>query len=136
MVPIRALVGLVALALAAPAASAPAQLALMKKLHECLADVASHTPKIEYVSPCAMQDVTILVGVSRSDLLGSLGPPTFCYGATHQIALWSDPVCRAALELGYSFYRLCRNCIGGGPELVVQLDSAGAVGSLRWVHTQ
>ena len=109
------------------------------ELHECLRDVASHTPasaQPAYVSPCRMRDVSILVGVSRSDLLGALGQPGFCTGPKNQIALWSDPMCRAPVGFGYSFYRLCEDCVGGGPELLIQFDSAGATSLLRWVATQ
>ena len=141
MVPLRVVTLLAGLAMsnAALAAVTPAQSALLHELHECLRDVASHKPasaQPAYVSPCRMRDVSILVGVSRSDLLGALGQPGFCTGPKNQIALWSDPMCRAPVGFGYSFYRLCEDCVGGGPELLIQFDSAGATSLLRWVATQ
>ena len=92
----------------------PAQSALLRALQQCLRDVASHTG-LTYASPCAMRDVSTLVGTSRADIINALGEPN---------------------GLGYSFYSLCEDCIGGGPELLIQFNSAGVVNSLRWMHTQ
>jgi hypothetical protein len=62
-----------------------------------------------------MRDVSSLVGTSRADIINALGQPN---------------------GLGYSFYTLCEDCVGGGPELLIQFNSAGVVSSVRWMHTQ
>jgi hypothetical protein len=119
---------------AAIAKATPAQAGLLHELHDCRRAIASHTAG--YVSPCAMREAGLLVGASRSDLLDSLGQPSFCVTTTNQIVPWSSLTCRSDFSFGYTFYLLGKDWIGGGPELWIQFDSAGAASSVRWVRTQ
>ena len=112
----------------------PGQLSLLQGFRVCLDEVAAHTKS---PSPCAMRDPTSLIGVSRTDLLNTLGQPTFCIPKPGAYLPWRFAECRGAqVDIGYSFYRLPENWVGGGPELMFFFDSNGAVQVARWMYSQ
>jgi hypothetical protein len=116
--------------IAAAATPSSEQSTLMRELHSCLRDLPSETPP-QRDSPCAQRSASILVGVSRTELLAGIGEPTFCL-AGNTFTAWRAPYCRGRASLGYSFYRLRQDCRGCGPELLFDFDSEDRVKAVRW----
>ena len=116
------------------AAPSPEQSTLMRELHRCLGDISSDA--MRRASTCVRKNADVLVGVLRTELVAGLGDPRFCITAHDEFLPWRSPDCRGRLGIGYSFYRLCRDCVGGGPELIFAFDSEDRVKSAHWTMTQ
>jgi hypothetical protein len=69
-------------------------------------------------SPAA--DLRALPGVRAARIRAALGEPNLRQGG----------------EWDYSFYRLAPGSVGGGLELVVQIDAAGVCTAATWRHSQ
>ena len=70
-------------------------------------------------------EVSTLAGLTRDEVLASLGDPDLCGSA-------SEAACRAEDPWGYFFYYLPDGWQGGGPELWLEFDSAGVLVLARW----
>jgi hypothetical protein len=105
----------------------------LRELAACRQALPSSTKKYVETS-CHGRDVSSLVGMWRKELDESLGKPSWC-NTKETIAIEAKS-CIYSTELGYSFYVLPRNSLGGGPELVVALDGKDRVTSAKWVFTQ
>jgi hypothetical protein len=101
---------------------------LLGKLHACLKEVSVTRP-----SPCRKLDLAPLNGIARQDLLAAFGPPTFCTLPPY-VPKGTD--CPAHYNQ-WSFYRLPRGTLGGGPELTCDVDQAGHhCAVVRWVNSE
>jgi hypothetical protein len=74
-------------------------------------------------------DVSLLVGMTRSKIESALGHPNIC-----RIPIEYAP-CRKKGDWFYSFYYLA-DYNGGGPELYLTFDNKGLCKTAHWVFTQ
>ena len=111
-----------------------ARVGLLHELRACRREMESH--KLYYESPCAKMDVSGLVGASRAQIFRALGLPSYCIMAKDPYADWSDAACCTATGVGYLFYMMGKDVIGGGPQLELQFDAARMVRSAKWIWTQ
>ena len=102
---------------------------LLHDLRQCMDEMGPPFvgDKLVY-SPCAKLDVTALTGIARAELLAALGPPTYCQLPP---IVPKEPDCPAHYNQ-WSFYRLPRLMVGGGPELTCEVDQAGHCSVVRW----
>lgn len=73
-------------------------------------------------------DPSRLIGLSRTQISSVLGPPKTCDSM-------AGP-CEGRDDWFYSFYKLPRNSLGGGPELLLQFGLDDLCTSARWMRTQ
>lgn len=107
---------------------------LLQELHACLNEVYAMDSRL-FVSPCSKKDTVVLTGISRADLFKALGEPTWGLEAppTIESILSTHPT----LWPAWSFYRLPKDTLGGGPELVCELDRTGQLCvKVIWQRTQ
>src|SRR6185437_441019 len=88
---------------------------LLKALRTCRAAIPESVAS-SYEPPCVKRDLTALNGISRTDLLAALGPPTFCHG-TNEGGFPRGTDCPRRWWPMWSFYRLAGVVNGGSPEL-------------------
>jgi hypothetical protein len=75
------------------------------------------------------QDVSFLVGQSRSQIKSSLGTPNVC-------GTVMPAPCEHQGDWFYSFYKLPTGWLGGGPELFLTFGKDDICSSAKWVFTQ
>ena len=106
----------------------------LHELNQCRKALTPSDTKI--VSPCANRNMNNIVGVSKSELLKALGNPDFCLTSNNQVHPWQEKVCSTALNIGYMFYRLPEDMIGGGPQLVFTIGSEKQGVAVAWKRSQ
>jgi hypothetical protein len=103
---------------------------LLQKLRQCLDEVPQTSTQWFY-SPCTTLDLTPLKGIARDELLGVLGPPTYCTLAN----VPKGPDC-STQHNHWSFYNPRAIAVGGGPELDCQGDRTHRCAVVRWVYSE
>jgi hypothetical protein len=113
------------------AAPPPTRTELLEKLHQCRDELTKGRSTGPFVSPCTKLDPSPLDGISRHELVTTLGPPTFCVGMTEG-SLPSGADCPPQLDPKWSFYR------GGiaGPELACSTDEQQRCELVRWLRSE
>lgn len=109
------------------------RVALFRELRRCLDDLPT-TVMTRVNSPCAERDVGLLTGLTRPRLVEALANPTWCKAAD-KLNYLPPSDCNKSDQWGYSFYRLPPSSLGGGPELLLEFDSAQRA-KARWIRTQ
>ena len=129
--PLITIVALVLLMTPIAAAAAPSseQSTLMRELHTCLRDLPSETPP-ERDSPCAQRSTSILVGISRTELLAGIGEPTFCLAGI-TFTPWRAPYVAAGSPLD-TLSIGCAKTVWAAAELLFEFDSEDRVKAVRW----
>ena len=84
---------------------------------------------------CAGADPAGLVGSWHKGLVESIGYPSWCLIAG-QMETDGKKCFGGVHELGYSYYVMPTNTVGGGPELSITLDKQGQVVQAKWVYSQ
>jgi len=79
-----------------------------------------------FTAPCP--DVSALPGLNREQIKAGLGTPHLCGPDWAPFAHEGDWY--------YSFYKLPKTWVGGGPELVLQFGRDDICTSAKWVGTQ
>jgi hypothetical protein len=102
---------------------------LISQLRRCLEELPA-AGDAGVTSPCGGKDVRILSGIQVDVLVKELGEPTWCAAAD------GLNKCKSSKRWGWSFYRLPKNSVGGGPELVCELDETKKCFAMRWVVTE
>jgi hypothetical protein len=70
-----------------------------------------------------------LVGLTKAEIVAVLGNSGECTSGGSD---W----CRRKGDFIYSFYTICDDCLGGGPELMLRFDDSGKCIRARWVLSQ
>jgi hypothetical protein len=107
-----------------------ASTALLKALRERLDLVRSRPVVTERFENWGREDLQPLIGLSSTVLEQALGLPELCRREE------ARPNCRDESVWEYSFYELPPGSIGGGPELVLELDARGVVTAAEWLHSK
>jgi hypothetical protein len=109
---------------------------LMTQLRRCLEEIPAVVDS-PVTSPCGGRKVDILSGMQIDVLVNELGDPTWCRSASGLNYLHGSE-CKPSKQRqwAWSFYRLPENTVGGGPELICDLDSAGHCATVKWILTQ
>jgi len=115
--------------LACRTAPPPTRTELLEKLHRCRDELAKGPPTGQFASPCTKLDLSPLNGISRSDLVSSLGQPTFCMGMTEG-GFPRGPDCPPQLDPKWSFGGT------GGPELACATDEQQRCELVRWLRSE
>jgi hypothetical protein len=109
--------------------------AAQKSLHELRIVLDALRPTTNFpAQPTA--DITVLVGLTRSQIRASLGKPYVCdYPKLAPNEVMVAP-CEHNGDWVYSFYRLPPTYFGGGPELLLSFGSDDVCTAAKWVWTQ
>jgi hypothetical protein len=102
---------------------------LISQLRRCFEELSAAVDA-PVTSPCGGKDVSILSGIQVDVLVRELGEPIWCSAAG------GLNKCKSSKRWGWSFYRLPKNSVGGGPELVCELDETKKCFAMRWVVTE
>lgn len=126
-----AALSVVAAALVACRAAPPTRAELLEKLHQCRDELSKGRSTGSFVSPCTTLDLSPLDGILRSELVATLGQPTFCMGMTEG-GFPRGPDCPPQFDPKWSFYQ------GGtaGPELACATDERQHCELVRWLHSE
>ena len=103
-------------------------------LTEGLASVRNAPGDKKFTAKVVGADISLLVGLTRHELLGSLGSPTGCWNVLN-VDLPAEKCPQARVWL-YSFYRLPIGWAGGGTELEVSFDPSDVIVKTQWYATQ
>src|SRR5581483_8739900 len=82
------------------------------------------------VEASAGDDVSFLVGMTRTKIKSALGAPHVCHAPIKYAP------CKEEDDWFYSFYYLPSGYVGGGAELFLAFDRTGICKISRWVYTQ
>lgn len=120
-------VSLMALLAACRTVPPPTRAQLLDKLHQCHDELTKERPNGPS-SSCTKLDLSALNGISRTDLVSVLGPPSFCLGLSEG-APPRGPDCPSQLDPKWSFHRMGET----GPELSCVTDEGQHCEVLRWI---
>jgi hypothetical protein len=109
----------------------PTRAEILEKLHQCREELSKARSTGALVSPCTKLDLSPLAGISRHELVATLGPPTFCMGMTEG-SFPNGPDCPPQLDPKWSFYQGGT----GGPELACSTDEQQRCELVRWLHSE
>jgi hypothetical protein len=124
-----AALGVMAIALLACRAAPPTRTELLEKLHQCRDELAKGQSGL-FVSPCTKLDLSPLNGISRSELVATLGRPTFCMGMTEG-GFPRGADCPPQFDPKWSFSQSGT----GGPELACATDEQQHCELVRWLRS-
>jgi hypothetical protein len=115
----------------------PTREALLQTLRQCLVEISINSEKNkDFVSPCAVRDVSSLNGIARERLIDALGPPRLCMSQT-DINFPEKEHCPADQNPLWSFYRHAGSIdMGGGPELVCVTSKQTRCVTVEWRRTK
>ncbi len=74
--------------------------------------------------------VTPLIGHMKSEIIAVLGEPQI------QCESGGSPWCTQEGDVAYSFYTMCEDCEGGGPELSLSFDESGRCARAQWAISE
>jgi hypothetical protein len=120
--------------IAAPSVTSTRILDELRRCH----DAVPKSDDKPFESPCGFKtNVSVLKGLPYAQLLEALGPPDTCYVADGD---WQMPDkhsrCAKSGAPGWGFFRLCFDCMGGGPYFICRLDANNRCLSPFWRGTK
>lgn len=118
---------LVALLVACRTVPPPTRAELLDKLQQCH-DVLTKERPNGPSSSCTKLDLSALNGISRTDLVSVLGPPSFCLGLSEGAPPHGSD-CPSRLDPKWSFHRMGET----GPELSCVTDAGQHCEVVRWI---
>jgi hypothetical protein len=136
MKPFASFIALSAATAASQSLGSPTQTAVLSEIRACHQALPRYADK-PFESPCGFKsDVSTLKGISYMQLLDALGPPDTCYVADGDWHLPKDAKCRKGAAPGWAFFRLCFDCMGGGPYFLCRLDESSRCNVPFWRGTK
>ena len=120
----------VAAVLAACRSAPPTRSELLEKLHQCREDIPKGRPG-GAISRCVKLDPSPLNGISRSELVAALGPPSFCVGLSEG-TFPHGADCPPQMDPKWAFFQ----GTGTGPELTCETDEKQRCELVRWLRPE
>jgi hypothetical protein len=120
-------------ALAGPSDTQTRVLVELRKCHDAIPKSADKP----FESPCGFTtEVSTLKGLSYAQLLDAFGPPDMCYAADGDWQLPKGSKCGKHGAPGWGFFRLCFDCMGGGPYFICRLNASDQCIAPFWRGTK